>query len=223
MLLLVTALATARALTVIARDEPLAGSLFLAGCLLVWLGRSPWFLAAGATACSALMTHQTGSVVLFAWVAAAFACLTGPALVTAIRSQVIVVYTFAVAHKVFSDFLTGSIIGYQLPWLPRPDLAAAGVVLAEALLAYAVCKRWGWALPLAIVCHASFVAGMSQNPVHAVALSAFNVHICLLIWWVGQGAATTSNTAAPESAAVPPQRVCAVPLPDERACPSLYV
>lgn len=179
---LILILATARACTVLIRDEPLAGMCFLSGCLLVWAGGSPWFLAAGATACSLLMTHQTGSVVLFACVAALYALLDGADLVTALRVQVVVVYGFAVLHKLISpDFLTGHVIAGQVPWLPHPELAAAGVVVLEMFLAVAVGWRWPIALPVAVVAHATFVAGMSQNPVHAVALSAFNAHMVVLI------------------------------------------
>lgn len=180
---LVCVLATCRALTVIARDEPLAGGLFLAGCLCVWVGWSPGFMAGGAVACSLLMTHQTGSVVLFAWVAFACALLDGDELRVALRSQVVVVYGFAVAHKLVSSaFMSGSVIHTELPGLPYPELAAVGVVALEAVLAVLVVRRSRLALPLAVAAHVPFAVVMAQGWVHLVALSAFNLHMILLIW-----------------------------------------
>lgn len=183
---LVGVLGAARAVTVIVRGDGVAGGwLFLAGAVLAVAGASPWFMAAGATCCSLAMEHPTGSVVLFAWVAALCALFDGEDLRSALRWQVVVVYGFAVVHKVISPaFTSGDIITAQLPALPHPNLAALGVVFLESFLAVAMWRRWPIALPVAVVAHASFVAGMSQNPVHAVALSAFNVHICLLIWWL---------------------------------------
>lgn len=178
----IAALAVVRALTVIYRGDELAGVLFLAGALAVLIAQwSPWFLAAGAFWCSMLMPHQTGSVVLFAWVAAASALFDGDRLDRVLQIQVVVVYGFAAVHKIDPAFLSGAPITANVPNMPYPHLVAASVIATEAFLAVACWRRWPIALPVAIVAHASFVAGMSQNPVHAAALACFNIHIAILV------------------------------------------
>lgn len=176
----VALLGIAKGATIALRGDEVAGGLFVAGCVAVLCGMSPWVMAAAATVCS-FVIPTSGSIVLFACVAAIHALLEGPALVTAIRSQVIAVYGFTVAHKIIGDFLSGDVIAGQLPWLPHPELAAVGVVMVEAFLAFAVYRRDPIALPVAVVAHSSFAIGMAQNPVHLIALGTFNLTMILLV------------------------------------------
>lgn len=132
---------------------------------------------------------QSTHAVLIGWVALILATTEGPDRVRLLRTQVTALYLFAALNKINADFLRGEAIALRVDELPFGlpfTVAAAGAVFVEGWLAWAVYRHHRFALPVAVVLHASIVAMMGTRPYEWVMLTAYNGLVVLLVWTLGR-------------------------------------
>lgn len=129
------ALVAVRAVTIVLEGAPV-GALILLGVVAALAGR--WGLLSVAAFVVNATMGGSNSLMLMGSVAAALALFDGAELEKVLRVQAAVVYGFAGVHKLFPNFLSGSVIAYHAPWMPHPELVAPVVVFTELLLAVAV-------------------------------------------------------------------------------------
>lgn len=120
-----------------------------------------------------------------------------------VRWQLSILYGFAAAVKLHSDWLSGAILesrGLAIPFgLAQP--AALATVVVEAWLAVAIWRpRWRWpAIGAAVVTHSAFVAGGGASSFARTGLLVFAITCVGFIAWSTTPARVAERQAGPRT------------------------
>lgn len=167
---------------------PLNGLAILGAAGACILIRSRW--AAGALAVVMLVTQftpggtSTQTVAVF-WGSLALAVLPAHELAIGTRMLATCIYGYAAVNKLlFSPFLSGGILAYNVPWLPAPQVFAVAAILCEAGLAWLCWYRPRFAVPAIIAFHVPLAFCIGQDPGHVLVLLVYGAQMA----WMASGA-----------------------------------
>ena len=141
------------------------------------------------------------------WATAALALFAGDDLMTVLRIQVVVVYSFAAVNKFSGAFISGEILSQWMPWWPWPELLAPIVVLTEAVLAIAVWRGWRLALPMIATFHMIMAVVIGDSLRHSIELATYGGMVIWAVYpahkanypsfrrslWLGQGSRSSDE------------------------------
>jgi hypothetical protein len=152
--------------------------LIVAATLVQTFGTAPLAVAAFVALLGPATSTETAFVM---WGSAALALFDGDQLRLALRYQVVIVYLFAAANKLWPTFLSGSILAAYMPWFPAPGLLAPVAVATEVFLGIAVLRRWWIALPGIVGFHSVIAFTVATDPRHTASLLIYGA---MMLWSV---------------------------------------
>lgn len=170
-------------------EYPAAGVIWLAAAALLFRYRWAGYLLAAAAGFSALFLIPVNSAVFVVWVALAIAVFDDAHLREALKWLAVIIYGYAALNKMAGGNVVAHIESY-VTWLPaqfvRPVAAAA--IASQAILAWAIARRWDRTLILAVAVgfHVATSFGIGDGWMSAAMITVFNASVLWIVWWSTQ-------------------------------------